>query len=206
MLLPQLASTDRTEWVAIFGEVLFPLVGRLLKPEIYQSDPRGMGETRAQAAMLVCKIFLHYLVLLSEWDGMLDLWLKILDVLDRMMNSGQGESLVSPVSHIPFNDGDLADHFQEEAVPESIKNILLVMADGGYVAPLSKDPSKKTLWVETQKRLDRFLPNLWSDIFPEPEKPVQTSGSEEASGAVDESGKTEKENQMDVATPEEEKA
>ena len=55
----------------------------------------GMGETRVQAATLLCKIFLHYLVLLSEWDGMLDLWLKILDIMDRLMNSGQGESLVS---------------------------------------------------------------------------------------------------------------
>lgn len=54
-----------------------------------------MSETRVQAATLVCKIFLHYLVLLSEWDGMLDLWLKILDILDRLMNSGQGDSLVS---------------------------------------------------------------------------------------------------------------
>jgi brefeldin A-resistance guanine nucleotide exchange factor 1 len=71
---------------------------RLLKPEIYQSDPVGMSETRVQAATLVCRIFLHYLVLLSEWEGMLDLWLKILDILDRMMNSGQGDSLVSSIS------------------------------------------------------------------------------------------------------------
>lgn len=95
LLSPELASTDHKEWVAIFGEVLFPLILRLLKPEVYQSDPVGMSETRVQAATLVCKIFLHYLVLLSEWDGMLDLWLKILDILDRMMNSGQGDSLVS---------------------------------------------------------------------------------------------------------------
>jgi len=106
-----------------------------------------MSETRVQAAMLVCKIFLHYLVLLSEWDGMLDLWLKILDILDRMMNSGQGDSL-------------------EEAIPESLKNILLVMADGGYLSPPSEDSSNETLWIETQKRLDRFLPNLFTDIFP----------------------------------------
>lgn len=53
-----------------------------------------MGETRVQAATLLCKIFLHYLVLLSEWDGMLDLWLKILDLMDRLMNSGQGDNLV----------------------------------------------------------------------------------------------------------------
>ncbi|OJD27159.1 hypothetical protein ACJ73_01445 [Blastomyces percursus] len=147
LLSPKLASTDYTEWIAIFGEVLFPLILRLLKPEVYQSDPVGMSETRVQAATLVCKIFLHYLVLLSEWDGMLDLWLKILDILDRMMNSGQGDSL-------------------EEAVPESLKNILLVMADGGYLAPPAEDPTKERIWVETQKRLDRFLPHLFAEIFP----------------------------------------
>lgn len=53
-----------------------------------------MSETRVQAATLLCKIFLHYVVLLSEWDGMLELWLKILDIMDRLMNSGQGDSLV----------------------------------------------------------------------------------------------------------------
>ncbi|EEH22717.2 hypothetical protein PABG_04928 [Paracoccidioides brasiliensis Pb03] len=147
LLSPELASTDHTEWIAIFAEVLFPLILQLLKPEVYRSDPVGMSETRVQAATLVCKIFLHYLVLLSEWDGMLDLWLKILDILDRMMNSGQGDSL-------------------EEAVPESLKNILLVMADGGYLVSPSEDPSRETLWVETQRRLDRFLPHLFAEIFP----------------------------------------
>ena len=95
LLSPELASTDHLEWTAIFGEVLFPLIKRLLKPEIYQSDPIGMSETRVQAATLLCKIFLHYLVLLSEWEGMLELWLRILDIMDRLMNSGQGDSLVS---------------------------------------------------------------------------------------------------------------
>ncbi|KAL8793694.1 MAG: hypothetical protein Q9195_003743 [Heterodermia aff. obscurata] len=95
LLFPDLASPDHQEWTAIFGEVLFPLISRLLKPEIYQSDPVGMGETRVQAATLLCKIFLHHLVLLSEWDGMLDVWLKVLDIMDRLMDSGQGDILVS---------------------------------------------------------------------------------------------------------------
>ncbi|EFE36844.1 uncharacterized protein ARB_04370 [Trichophyton benhamiae CBS 112371] len=147
--MSELASTDHTKWVTIFKKVLFPLILELLKPEVYQSDPLGMSETRVQAATLLCKIFLHYLVLLSEWgEGMLDLWLRILDILDRMMNSGQGDSL-------------------EEAVPESLKNILLVMANGGYlVAPPNNDPGKERIWTETQKRLDRFLPNLFGEIFP----------------------------------------
>lgn len=92
---PELTSSDHREWTAIFGEVLFPLIHRLLKPEVFSSDKDGMSETRVQAASLLCKVFLQYLVLLSEWDGMLDLWLKIIDILDRLMNSGQGDSLVS---------------------------------------------------------------------------------------------------------------
>ncbi len=95
LVSPELTSGDHEEWVAIFGEVLFPLIVRLLKPEVYSSDPVGMSETRLQAATLLCKIFLHYHLLLSQWDGMLDLWLKILDIMDRLMNSGQGDSLVS---------------------------------------------------------------------------------------------------------------
>jgi len=95
LLSPELACVDHQEWTAIFGEVLFPLITRLLKPEVYQSDRVGMSETRVQAATLLCKVFLNYLVLLSEWEGMLDLWLRILDIMDRLMNSGQGDNLVS---------------------------------------------------------------------------------------------------------------
>jgi brefeldin A-resistance guanine nucleotide exchange factor 1 len=104
LLSPELASADHLEWTAIFGEVLFPLILQLLRPEVYHSDPVGMSETRVQAATLLCKIFLHYLVLLSEWDGMLELWLRILDLMDRLMNSGQRDSLVSTtmLSHLPL--------------------------------------------------------------------------------------------------------
>jgi brefeldin A-resistance guanine nucleotide exchange factor 1 len=102
---PELTSGEHEEWTAIFGEVLLPLIVRLLKPEVYSSDPVGMSETRVQAATLLCKTFLHYLELLSEWDGMLDLWLKILDIMDRLMNSGQGDSLVRqyPSSYVIYN-------------------------------------------------------------------------------------------------------
>lgn len=112
----------------------------------------GMSDTRVQAANLLCKIFLHYLVLLSEWDGMLDLWLRILDIMDRLMNSGQGDNL-------------------EEAVPESLKNILLVMADGGFIQPPSSGSPPTEVWDETCKRVDRFLPDLIADIFPQVNAP-----------------------------------
>ncbi len=95
LLSPELTSSDHKGWTAIFGEVLFPLIKRLLKPEVFSSDRDGMSETRVQAASLLCKVFLQYLVLLSEWDGMLELWLEIIEIMDRLMNSGQGDSLVS---------------------------------------------------------------------------------------------------------------
>lgn len=151
LLSAELISGDDQEWATIFDEVLFPLILRLLKPEVYHSDPFGMGETRVQAATLVCKIFLRYLDQLPNREGMLPLWLQILDILDRMMNSGQSDSL-------------------EEAIPESLKNILLVMADGGYLVPPSQDPSKEEMWMETRKRLERFLPGLFTEIFPDADK------------------------------------
>lgn len=95
LLSPELTHTDAKEWTAIFGRVLFPLIQRLLKPEVFSSDKDGMSEMRVQSASLLCKVFLQYLVLLSGWDGMLDLWIKIIDIMDRLMNSGQGDSLVT---------------------------------------------------------------------------------------------------------------
>ena len=152
LLSDKLASDDHTEWVAIFGEVLFPLVLRLLKPEVYKLDPAGMSETRVQAATLLCKIFLRYMDDLAKAGQMMDVWLKILEVLDRMMNSGQQAA-----------GGGL-----EEAIPESLKNILLVMSGAGYLQPpsdrLSEDDKK--LWVETKKRLNNFLPKLFEDVLP----------------------------------------
>ncbi|KAK4146703.1 uncharacterized protein C8A04DRAFT_34608 [Dichotomopilus funicola] len=144
---------DRAEWTAIFGEVLFPLILRLLKPEVFSSDRDGMSETRVQAASLLSKVFLQYLVALSEWDGMLDLWVKIIEIMDRLMNSGQGDSL-------------------EEAVPENLKNVLLIMSSNGYLVPPSKNPSRKELWDETWKRIDRFLPSLRADLALEEDEPV----------------------------------
>ncbi|KAI9713587.1 MAG: GDP/GTP exchange factor for ARF [Bogoriella megaspora] len=157
-------------WTTLFSSVLFPLINQLLRPEVYQSDPHGMSETRVQAATLLCKMFLHYLKQRAEWDGMLDLWCRILQVLDRLMNSGVGDNL-------------------EEEIPESLKNILHVMAADGYLLPpppppppsaspvpdpnLNYDgrtPEQQKLWIETWLRLERFLPNLMPELWPEAAK------------------------------------
>jgi len=89
-----LTASDGDKWAAVFGKVLFPLILRLLKPEVFSSDRDGMSEMRVQAASLLCKVFLQYLVQLPAWEEVLELWIKIIDIMDRLMNSGQGDSLV----------------------------------------------------------------------------------------------------------------
>jgi brefeldin A-resistance guanine nucleotide exchange factor 1 len=97
LLSKELATPEHkhNEWTAIFTEVLFPLIAQLLKPEVYQYDPLGMNETRVLAATGLCKIFLHYLVVLARWDGLLALWVRILDIMERLITSGGSETLVS---------------------------------------------------------------------------------------------------------------
>ncbi|KAJ5558509.1 hypothetical protein N7535_008723 [Penicillium sp. DV-2018c] len=181
LLSAELVSSDDKEWTGIFDEILFPLVLLLLKPEVYHSDPVGMSETRFQAATLVCKIFLRFLDQSPNRTGVLPLWLRILDILDRMMNSGQGDSLA-------------------EAIPESLKNILLVMADSGYLVPPSQDPSKEELWVETQKRLGRFLPDLFVEIFPEAPKEPEKSRPSSALSSAQQPNETEQASEVEQKT------
>lgn len=66
---------------------------------------------------------------------------------------------------------------QEEAVPESLKNILLVMSSSGYLIPPSQDPSHEKLWSETWKRLDRFLPDLRKELDLESKYAAEPKGS-----------------------------
>ncbi|KIW21373.1 hypothetical protein PV08_01953 [Exophiala spinifera] len=193
------------EWIAMFDEVLFPLTLRLLKPEIYQIDPPGMNDTRAYAASVLCKIFLRYLDRLVEVGRMGDVWIKVLELLDRLMNAGtEGDALA-------------------EAVLEGVKNVLLVMDGTGYLgrdnavvqpgvvpSPRAQTPAESEdnnddedeekvgeedhkqqerklddsrIWPETVRRLDRFLPGLVQELFPP--APVETE-PEEAEGTVDE--------------------
>ena len=97
-----------------------------------------MSETRVRAATLPCKILLHYLVLLSEWDGMLDLWLKVLDIVDLSMSNGQGNSsingfLVALPKCFVSKFVNSRNAYQEESVLESLKNIQLFMSSGSFL-------------------------------------------------------------------------
>jgi len=139
----------------IFNRVIFPLVDDLLKAEVFQRDTQGMPETRLRASALLCKVFMHLDVREDRANADFRiLWIQILDLLDRLMNINKGDQL-------------------HEAVPESLKNVVLVMNAVGILVPPSPDPDERnelqrTLWTATQERMERFLPGFLEDVIPRP--------------------------------------
>ncbi|KAK4697919.1 golgi-specific brefeldin A-resistance guanine nucleotide exchange factor 1, partial [Phenoliferia sp. Uapishka_3] len=163
LLAPEILQNDDVDLTIIFERVFFPMLEELLKPQVFRRDPDGMGETRLRASALLCKIFLHYLTQLSERQGMktmTELWLKILGYQDRFMHSGRRDQMF-------------------EAVPESLKNVLLVMNASGFLLPPHNDrtPEQALLWDATFERIQPFLPNLRGELFPPPPVPIPFSPS-----------------------------
>jgi len=76
------------------------------------------------------------------------LWIQVLDLLDRLMHVDRSSQLY-------------------EAVPESLKNVLLVMNAVGILVPPEshQDDLQKTLWLNTHERMERFLPGFLTDII-----------------------------------------
>ncbi|KAF5386877.1 hypothetical protein D9615_001681 [Tricholomella constricta] len=149
-------EADHTQVEEIFNRVIFPLLDDLLKPEVFQKDPQGMPETRLRASALLCKAFMH--LDMREGQAKADfriIWIQILDLLDRLMNIDKGDQLY-------------------EAVPESLKNVVLVMNAVGILVPPpssehdERDERQRTLWTATQERMERFLPGFLEDVIPPP--------------------------------------
>lgn len=53
---------------------------------------------------------------------------------------------------------------------ENLKNMLLVLSSGGYLVPPDEKPEGEELWNETWKRINRFLPNFFAELFPDEAK------------------------------------
>lgn len=116
-------------------------------------------------------------------DG-IRLWAQVLQVLERLIKAAGA------------HDG------LEEAIPESLKNIVMVMASDGYLVPPSgkegeeRTPHQKRLWKVTFVRLERFQPGLVDGIFPgvseygretpKMQSPVQSGGELAGGGKVEE--------------------
>lgn len=165
VLSPVVHSRDDFDWIGVFGQALFPLIDALLNPEVYDTDPSGMAKTRLHAASLLCKVFLQYIVRTSsdsdqesEQDERLDLWIKVLDTLDRLISSTGNEDSPS-TSNFPANGGKGGG--LEESVIESVKNLLFVIkASESKSETEASQKRHEKFWAETWKRVDVVMPGL----------------------------------------------
>jgi len=133
---------------------------------VFQWDPQGMPETRLRSSALLCKAFMHFEIREGQQnDDLRTLWIQILDMLDHLMNIDKGDQLY-------------------EAVPESLKNVVLVMNATGLLVPPStedrRDEQQRLLWTATFERIERFLPGFLADVIsipspaiPAPADPVE---------------------------------
>jgi brefeldin A-resistance guanine nucleotide exchange factor 1 len=142
LLVHDLQTLMAPEWESCFNKVLFPLLAKLLEP-ISPQDPTGMEETRMRAATVLSKVFLHHLTPLLSLPTFTALWLTILDFMDKYMHVDKSDLLY-------------------EAIPESLKNMLLVM-DSAQV--FSSSDGYSQLWTITWDRINTFLPKLKEELF-----------------------------------------
>ncbi|KAI0709041.1 Sec7-domain-containing protein [Earliella scabrosa] len=137
-----------------FNRVIFPLLDDLLKQQVFMRDPMGMPETRLRASALLCKAFMQFEAREGQTADIRVLWIQVLDLLDRLMHVDRRDQLY-------------------EAVPESLKNVLLVMNATGLLVPPSSPEDDRgerqvALWAATHERIERFLPGFLDEIIPAP--------------------------------------
>ncbi|XP_042312385.1 Golgi-specific brefeldin A-resistance guanine nucleotide exchange factor 1 isoform X3 [Sceloporus undulatus] len=145
LLVHDLQALDALEWESCFNKVLFPLLTKLLE-NISPADIGGMEETRMRASTLLSKVFLQHLSPLLSLPTFAALWLTILDFMDKYMHSGSSDLL-------------------PEAIPESLKNMLLVMDTAGIFHSSDSRTGYSDLWEITWERIDCFLPKLRDELF-----------------------------------------
>ena len=139
LLTHEMLCLTSPEWEECFNVVFLPILHQLLE-DINPNDPSGVEETRMRAANTLSKVFLQRLNTLLGLENFLDLWVDILKCMKRYLHADNSELLA-------------------EAIPESLKNILLVM----QTARLFEYQSQFT--IVTWKTLEDFLPNLQSEIL-----------------------------------------
>lgn len=170
-----LEDADQTQVEETFNRVVFPLVDELLKPEVFNRDPAGMPETRLRAASLLCRAFMQLEV--KEGESQADIrvvWIQVLDLLDRLMSIDRHDQLVRIQAFLTVANHSSTSLFQHEAIPETLKNVILVMNAAGLLVPPS-EPDLRTekqqrLWATTEERLERFVPKFLGSVIGETPK------------------------------------
>ncbi|XP_062229060.1 ARF guanine-nucleotide exchange factor GNOM-like [Phragmites australis] len=155
-------SVSSSAWLMSF-DIIFQLLDELL--EIAQSyspkDFRNMEVSLLHAVKLLCKVFLQSLKDLSAQGSFGKLWLEALDMIEKFM--------------IVKVRGRRTEKLQE-AIPELVKNILMVMKASGILSKTST--SENSLWEATWLQVNKIAPSLQSEIFPDNEDNSTAQGEQ----------------------------
>merc|ERR1719445_2288180 len=109
---------------------------------------QGREETKLRAAMMLSKVFLQHLTPLASLPTFTALWLTILDLVCQFCHSASTDILA-------------------DALPESLKNMLLVMDTSGRGLFFTAAGNPTPLWSVTWEKIDTFLPGLRDELFPD---------------------------------------
>ena len=139
------------QWEFAFLRVLFPMLRKLLEMGGSGRPDQGRDETKLRAAMMLSKVFLQHLGPLSSLPTFTALWLTILDLVGQFCATASTDILA-------------------DALPESLKNMLLVMDTSGRNLFFTPSGQPTTLWGVTWGKIDTFLPGLREELFPGWEK------------------------------------
>lgn len=155
LLAHDLQNMSACEWEACYTEVLFPMLNRLLEDGLHLGH-QALEETRVRASNILCKVFLQHLPALAQLASFGVLWMEILNVMDKCIHLENCDLLY-------------------EAIPESLKNMVLVMVTQGVFDMASSNASVGTshkLWVDTWSKVDQFLPGFLQELFPRTAPPA----------------------------------
>jgi len=133
--------------------VLYPLLEAL----IAAPSDAGMTESRLRASALLCKAFMRFEMNNSvTGQDVTERWVQVLDYLERLMRTDQSDQL-------------------SEAVPESLKNVILVMQSAGILVPPTvaersdpRDEPNRLLWQITHDKIEQFMPGFIESVIPPP--------------------------------------
>jgi len=154
LLVADLQVLSPSQWEFAFLRVLFPMLRKLLEmggTGEHAKVDQGREETKLRAAMMLSKVFLQHLGPLSSLPTFPALWLTILDLVGQFCATASTDILA-------------------DALPESLKNMLLVMDTSGRGLFFTDSGTPTALWGVTWGKIDTFLPGLREELFPDWEK------------------------------------
>ncbi|CAN6319219.1 unnamed protein product [Urochloa humidicola] len=158
-------------WLMAF-DIIFQLLDELL--EIAQNyspkDFRNMEVSLLHAVKLLCKVFLQPLKDLSAQGSFGKLWLEVLDMIEKFMKVKVR--------------GRRTEKLQE-AIPELLKNILMVMKASGILS--KRSTSENSLSEATWLQVNKIAPSLQSEFFPDNEGDSTTQVEENKLDTPDQS-------------------